>query len=65
MAFVTGEIIPSGETEYPFKVVFKQGDTVISEWLVESKEDGEAEIIEALKSLAQFEDDDGEGANDA
>jgi len=63
MAFVTGDIVPSGEEDYPFKVVFKQGETVVSEWLVSSKEDGEAEIIEALKSLAEFEDDE-ESAND-
>ena len=64
MAFITGEVVPSGEEEYPFKVVFKQGDEVVSEWLVESKEAGEMEIIEALKSLGEFEDDEQESAND-
>jgi hypothetical protein len=63
MAFVTGDVVPSGEAEYPWKVVFKQGDEVVSEWLVESKEAGEAEIIECLRSLAEFEDDD-EGIED-
>jgi hypothetical protein len=58
MAFVTGDIVPSGEDDYPFKVVFKQGETVVAEWLVESQEAGEAEMIEALRSLAEFEDDD-------
>jgi hypothetical protein len=62
MAFVTGDIVPSGEDEYPFKVVFKQGDTIISEWLVESEEDGKAEMIECLKALAEFEDDEEDDA---
>jgi len=57
MAFVTGDIEPSGEDDYPFKVVFRQGNTIVSEWLVESKEAGEAEMIEALRSLAEFDED--------
>ncbi len=44
--------------ELPFKVIFKQGETVLTEWLVESKEDGEVQIVETLKSLV---DDDERG----
>jgi len=58
MAFVTGDVVPVTGDEMPFKVVFKQGDTILTEWLVESKEDGEMQIIETLKSLVDDEEDD-------
>jgi hypothetical protein len=57
MAFVTGDVIPSPGGEQPFKVVFKRGDTVIVEWPVESKEQGEEEIVEVLESIADEDDD--------
>jgi len=60
MAFVTGDVVPVTGDELPFKVVFKQGDTILTEWLVESKEDGEMQIVEMLKSLVDEEDDDDE-----
>ena len=46
--------------EMPFTVVFKQGETILTEWLVESKEDGEVQIVETLKSLIDDEDDEGD-----
>jgi hypothetical protein len=65
MAYVTGDVVPSDDAEFPYKVVFKHGDAVIAEWLVESKEHGELEIIEGVKSLAEFEDDgEGDGEED-
>lgn len=61
MAFVTGDVVPVSGDELPFKVVFKQGETILTEWLVESKEDGELQIVETLKSLVDDEEDeDGE-----
>jgi hypothetical protein len=57
MAFVTGDVVPSGDGELPFKAVFKQGDTVLCEWFVESKEAGEADIVETLKNLVEEVDD--------
>jgi len=57
MAFVTGDVVPVSGDELPFKVIFKQGETVLTEWLVESKEDGESQIVETLKGLV---DDDEE-----
>ena len=63
MAFVTGDVVPSGDAEFPFKIVFMQGDTVVSEWFVESKEGGEEQVIECLQRLAE-EDDDEEGEDD-
>jgi hypothetical protein len=61
MAFVTGDVVAVSGDELPFKVIFKQGETVLTEWLVESKEDGELQIVETLKSLVDDdEDEDGE-----
>jgi hypothetical protein len=65
MAFVTGDVVPVSGDELPFKVVFKQGETVLTEWLVETKEDGELQIVETLKSLVDDEDDeDGDDDDD-
>ena len=61
MAFVTGDVVAVSGDELPFKVIFKQGETVLTEWLVETKEDGELQIVETLKSLIDDdEDEDGE-----
>jgi hypothetical protein len=57
MAFVTGDVVPVSGEELPFKVIFKQGETVLTEWLVESKEDGESQILETLKSLVDDEEE--------
>ena len=51
MAFVTGDVVPVSDDELPFKVVFKQGEEILAEWLVESEEDGQAQIVETLKGL--------------
>jgi hypothetical protein len=61
MPFVTCDIIPSTDPEFPFQVVFKKGDTVVSQWLVLTKQDGEEQVIEALQDLA-VEDEDEEDA---
>lgn len=63
MAFVTADVVPVSGDEMPFKVVFKQGETILTEWLVESKEDGELQIVETLKSLVD-DDEDEEGDDD-
>lgn len=63
MAFVTGDVVPVSGDELPFKVVFKQGETILTEWLVETKEDGELQIVETLKSLVD-DDEDEEGDDD-
>jgi len=66
MAFVTGDVVPVSGEELPFKVVFTQGDTVLAEWLVESLEDGQLQIIESLKGLVEDdEEDDDEEEEDA
>jgi hypothetical protein len=60
MAFVTADVVPVSGDELPFKVVFKQGETVLSEWLVESQEDGQSQIVEVVKSLVDDDDDEGD-----
>jgi hypothetical protein len=62
MAFVTGDVVSVSGEELPFKVVFKQGDTVLAEWLVESQEDGQSQIVETLKGLVEDEEEDEEDA---
>jgi hypothetical protein len=57
MAFVTGDVVPSDDKEFPFKVVFKKGETVIAEWPVESKQAGEEEIVELVSNLVEEDDD--------
>lgn len=63
MAFVTGDVVSVSGEELPYKVVFMQGDTVLAEWLVESVEDGQLQIVETLKSLV--DDDEEEDEEDA
>jgi len=64
MAFVTGEVVEDSGGETPFKVVFKQGDTVLAEWGVDSKEDGEEEIVAAIRGLSEEGGDDDEDDED-
>lgn len=63
MAFVTGDVVAVSGDELPFKVIFKQGEAVLAEWLVESQEDGHAQIVETLKGL-MGEDEEDDGAED-
>lgn len=66
MSFVTGEVVEERGGETPFKVVFKQGDEVLAEWSVESKEEGEEQIVAAIRSLMEEhgEEDEEEGDDD-
>jgi hypothetical protein len=57
MAFVTADVVATPGEETPFKVVFKQGETVLVEWEVNSQQEGEAQIIECIKSIADDDDD--------
>ena len=57
MAFVTADVVATPGEEAPFKVVFKQGETVLVEWEANSQQEGEAQIIECIKSIADDEDD--------
>ena len=64
MAFLTADVIPSDDEEQPFKVVFMRGAEIIAEWLVETQEDGEEQLLEAVKELGASEDDDEEKDDD-
>jgi hypothetical protein len=57
MAFVTGDVVATPGEEAPFKVVFKQGETVLIEWPVASQQEGEQQIVECIESIADDEDD--------
>jgi len=56
MAFLTGDVVANPGGELPYKVVFKQGETVIVEWAVESQAQGEEQIVEFIREA--IEDDD-------
>ena len=57
MAFVTGDVVATPGEEMPFKVVFRQGETVLVEWPVETQQQGEEQIVECIKSIVEDEDD--------
>lgn len=58
MAFVTADVVPNPGGEAPFKVVFKQGETVIVEWPVETQAEGEEQILELIKEAVEDDEDD-------
>jgi len=62
MAYVTGDVVPNPGGEGPFKVVFKQGETIIAEWPVDSQKEGEEEMVSFIKDA--FEDDEEEDDDD-
>ena len=57
MAFVTADVVPSDDEEQPFKVVFMRGDEILAEWLVDSQEEGEEQLLEAVRELGTSEED--------
>jgi hypothetical protein len=57
MAFLTADVIPSDDEEQPFKVVFMRGAEIIAEWLVETQEEGEEQLLEAVKELGASDED--------
>ena len=63
-AFITGEVVQVEGEEHPYKVVFKHVDAIIAEWLVESIEDGQAEMLEAIRVLVDDEEDDNDDDDD-
>ncbi|MBN9264118.1 MAG: hypothetical protein J0I57_06375 [Hyphomicrobium sp.] len=64
MAFITADVVPSDDEEQPFKVVFMRGDEIIAEWLVESQEEGEEQLLEAVRELGEDDDDDDDKDDD-
>lgn len=64
MAFITADVIPSDDDEQPFKVVFMRGDEIIAEWLVDSQEEGEEQLLEAVRELGESESEDDDDEDD-
>ena len=61
MAFVTADVVENPGGELPFKVVFKQGETVLGEWPVETQAEGEEQIVEMIReAIADDDEEDGE-----
>lgn len=61
MAFVTADVVENPGGELPFKVVFKQGETVLGEWPVETQAEGEEQIVEMIREVIADDDDEEEG----
>ena len=57
MAFVTADVVATPGEETPYKVIFKQGETVLVEWPVDTQQQGEEQIIECIKSIVEDDDD--------
>jgi hypothetical protein len=51
MPFATADVIRNLGEGKPFKVVFRRGPTVLSEWQVNSVEQGEQQIVRVLRAL--------------
>ena len=64
MAFLTADVVPSDDDEQPFKVVFMRGGDIIAEWLVDSQEEGEEQLLEAVRELGASDDDDDDKEDD-
>jgi hypothetical protein len=74
MAFLTADVVENPGGEMPYKVVIKQGETVLGEWAVESQADGEQQLVEFVRDAIEEQsgegeededDDDDEGDDDA
>jgi hypothetical protein len=64
MAFLTADVVPSDDEDQPFKVVFMRGGDIIAEWLVDSQEEGEEQLLEAVRELGASEEDEDEEEKD-
>ncbi len=64
MAYITADVVPSDDEEQPFKVVFMRGDEIVAEWLVETQEEGEEQLLEAVRELGAGEDDEDKDEDD-
>lgn len=58
MAFLTADVVANPGGELPYKVVFKQGETVLGEWPVETQAEGEEQIVELVREAIADDDDD-------
>lgn len=64
MAFLTADVVENPGGELPFKVVIKQGETVLGEWAVESQSDGEQQLVELVRDAIEEQGSEGEDDDD-
>jgi hypothetical protein len=64
MAFLTADVVENPGGELPFKVVIKQGETVLGEWAVESQADGEEQLVELVRDAIEEQGSEGEDDDD-
>jgi hypothetical protein len=64
MAFLTADVVENPGGEMPFKVVIKQGETVLGEWAVESQADGEQQLVEFVRDAVEEQGGEGEEDDD-
>jgi hypothetical protein len=62
MAFLTADVVANPGGKEPFKVVIQQGATVLAEWDVKTKAEGEEQILTFVKEA--LDDEEGEGETD-
>jgi hypothetical protein len=53
MAFLTADVVENPGGEMPYKVVIKQGETVLGEWDVESQAEGEQQLVELVRDAIE------------
>ncbi|MFZ1104533.1 MAG: hypothetical protein WAN86_17070 [Hyphomicrobiaceae bacterium] len=64
MAFLTADVVENPGGELPFKVVIKQGETVLGEWEVESQAEGEEDLTDMVRDAVADNSDDDNGDDD-
>jgi hypothetical protein len=64
MAFLTADVVADPGGELPYKVVFKQGETVIGEWPVESQAEGEQQIVDLIRDVIGEDEDEDDDEDD-
>jgi hypothetical protein len=64
MAFLTADVVENPGGELPYKVVIKQGETVLGEWEVESKAEGEEDLLDMARDAIADNSDDDNGDDD-
>jgi hypothetical protein len=64
MAFLTADVVENPGGELPYKVVIMQGGTVLGEWEVESKAEGEEDLMDMVRDAVADNSDDDNGDDD-
>jgi hypothetical protein len=54
MSFVTAAVLPTPGKERPFAVMFVQDGIILLQWPVDSVEEGERQIVDAMGGLQEY-----------